>query len=359
MAGDYGYANARLRAMKASLLDRRAYEALLAAPSVEALVEWLVRTPYKEEIEAALVKHGGVPCLMEGLRRNVARAVGAITRFFDGRPRELVRLLVARWDLSNLIAILRGQARGVSAEEILGALVPAGELKEVELRELAEQPTIRATAELMLTWRLPYAGALASALRRSDGDLAGVETELHHLRFRDGLAGLGGDANDRIVREMLEVEIDVENLLLLIRLSALANRRAALQARYGFGETRALLIEGGSLPSGLLARLSAAVDVEAIARLLQGTPYGISLRSRLEPYRQSGDPSVLERGLEEALVLKGVRMFHRDPLGIAIAVGYVWAKSNEIANLRLIAQGKALGWRPETIRDEMIWWSRE
>lgn len=347
MADDYGYGNARIRAMKASLLDRRAYEALLSAASVEGLIEALVGTAYKEEIEAALVKYAGVPCVTEGLRRSVQRTVGSITRFFDGRARDLVRLVVSRWDLSNVIAIVRGQARGVSAEEILRALVPAGELKELELQELVKQPTIRATAELMLTWRLPYGGALARALRLSDGDLAQVETELHRVRFREALADLGADANELCVREMLEAEIDVENLSLLFRLSGIGGRHAAP------------LVDGGSLPSRLLAEVAAARDIEAMVRLLQETPYGSLLQGRLEKYRQSGNASVLERALEEHLVLKGVRMFHRDPLSIAIPIGYVWAKSNEVANLRLIAQGRALGWPPEAIREEMIWWVRE
>ncbi|MBI2358126.1 MAG: V-type ATPase subunit [Deltaproteobacteria bacterium] len=359
MAGDYGYSNARIRAMKAALLDRRDYEALLAAASVEALIEALARTAYKEDIEAALVKVAGVPCVVEGLRRNVVHTVGAVPRFFDGRPRELVRLLVSRWDLSNLIAILRGQARGVPAEEILQALVPAGELHEADLRELVKQPTIRATAELMLTWRLPYAGALAGALRLGNGDLAGVETALHKVRFGDALASLGREANDLLVREMLETEIDVENISLLLRLAGLGDRRAALQARYGAAGPGALLVDGGSLPAHLLGQLGAAADAEAMVRLLQGTSYGAALQNRLGHYRQSGDAGVLERGLEEILVLKGIRMFHRDPLTIAIAIGYLWAKSNEIANVRLIAQGKTLGWGSDMIREEMIWWTRE
>jgi V/A-type H+-transporting ATPase subunit C len=165
--------------------------------------------------------------------------------------------------------------------------------------------------------------------------------------FREALANLGADANELCVREMLEAEIDVENLSLLFRLSGIGGRHAAL------------LVDGGSLPSRLLAEVAAARDVEAMVRLLQETPYGNLLQGLLEKYRQSGNASVLERALEEHLVLKGIRMFHRDPLSIAIPIGYVWAKSNEVANLRLIAQGRALGWPPEAIREEMIWWVRE
>jgi V/A-type H+/Na+-transporting ATPase subunit C len=359
VADEYGYGNARIRAMKAALLDRRAYEALLGAASVEALIEALARTDYKKEVEAALVKYGGLRCVTEGMSRNVARTIGSIAKFFDGRPLALVRLLVSRWDICNLIAILRGQARGVGAEEIVRALVPAGELGEAELKELVKQPTMGATAELMLTWRLRYAAALAGALRRADGDLAASETELHKSRFREALAALGDEENDWLVRAMLQSEIDIVNLSLLLRLAMLGDRAAALRARFGAAEIGPLLIDGGSLSPRLLAELGAAPDVEAMAGLLRATPYGRSLQGRLEAYRQSGDAAILERALEGLLVLKGIGMFHRDPLGIAIAIGYIWAKSNEVANLRLIAHGKALGWQPEAIREEMIWWARE
>jgi len=359
MGGDYGYGNARIRGMKADLLDRRAYETLLAAASLEALIEALVATAYKEEIEAALVKHPGVECVAEGVRKNIARTTGSMIRFFDGRPQQLVGLLVSRWDLFNLIAILRGQARGVAAEEILATLVPAGALKDHELQELAKQPTVGATAQLMLSWRLPFAGALARSLRLAGGDLALVETELHRIRFRDALAALRGDENDMLVRDVIETEIDTQNLSLLIRLSSLADWRAALRARFGPADPAALLLDGGHLSRRRLAELMAATDIEAMLRILEGTVYGPALQARLGEYRQGADAAVLERALDSHLLLKGARMFHRDPLGVAMAVGYLWAKSAEVANLRLIAQGKALGWSPDAVRQEMIWWAQE
>jgi V/A-type H+-transporting ATPase subunit C len=345
VAGDYGYGNARIRAMKASLLGRRDYEALLSAGSVEGLIEALLRTDYAEEIKAALVREGGVQCVNEGMRRNVVRTVGAIPGFFDGRPRELVRRLVARWDLHNLIAILRGQARGVSAQEIHSALVAAGELKEIDLRAMIQQPTIQAT--------------LAGALREADGDLVGVETELYRCRFRDALIDLGAEANEMLVREMLELEIDVANLSLLIRLAAAGDQRPRREGTLRSVKTAALPIEGGRISSGLLQRLGAAPAVETVVKLLAGSAYASPLQDGLEKYLQSSDAAVLERALERTLVLSGIRMLYREPLSIATVIGYLWAKCNEVVNLRLIAQGKALGWRAEMIREEMIWWTWE
>lgn len=359
MPSDYGYANARIRALKSCLLNRQDYEALIGAANSSALVQQLVRTAYKPDVEAALLRYEGVRCVADALRRNVTRTVGSLRRFFDGRGRELIELLVARWDLFNLIAILRGQAHGVAAEEILSVLVPAGVLTDTELRELVKQPTIQATSELMLTWRLPFAGAVAQALRLSGGDLASVENRLQQIRFRDALARLGTDTNEELVREMFESEIDVANLSLLLRLAPLRRQTSATALTSSSVDMRAMLIPGGSLPVYLLAELAEAADVEAMIGRLADAPYGQALRQRLEQYRQSGDAMGLQRALETLLALKGIRMFHRDPLTIGTAMGYLWAKTTELANLRYISQGKELGWQADAIWGELSWWGTE
>lgn len=355
MEGDYGYANARIRAMKSWLLDARIYDALLAARGIDEVIEVLVGTVYRTEIEAALVKYGGMKCVAEALRSNVTHAIGKLKNFFAGRSRELALLLLARWDIFNLMTILRGQARGVAPDEILDALMPIGELTAAELRELAQQPSMRATVDVMLTWHLPYAKPLARALGSSDGaDLWSVETRLHQWRYGEALAGLGEEENEALVKEMLQAEIDVVNVLTLLRLSRLDDRAARLQRRYGTPAVLPLLIAGGRLSEQRLQELSAALDVESLVRGLQGTPYAAVLANRMQRYRQSGDVAVLQGGLEEFLVRTGVRMMYRNPLSIAIAIGYIWAKTNEVTNVRVIAQGKALGLERDAIQQDMI-----
>ena len=359
MPSDYGYANARIRALKSCLLNRQDYEGAIAAANTGALIQLLVRTAYQPDVEAALARYQGVRCMADALRRNVTRTVASLRSFFDGRARELIEMLAARWDLFNIIAILRGQSRGVAAEEILSVLVPAGALSQTELSELVKQPTIQATSELMLTWRLPFAGAVAEALRLSGGELARVESRLYQIRFPDTLARLGTETNDALICEMLESEVDVANLALLLRLAPLRRQTAATALVSSIADMRALLIPGGSLPLYLLAEFAEATDVEALIGRLADIPYGQPLRQCLESYRQSGDVTVLERALEKLLALKGIRMFHRDPLTIGIAIGYLWAKTTEVANLRFIAQGKELGWQSDAIRGELFWWGGE
>lgn len=353
MPSDYG--NARIRAMKSRLLDARTYEDLLAAMSIDACIELLSGTAYKAEIEATLVKYGGLQCVTEALRVNVANTIGKLKTFFSGRPRELVAMLLARWDIFNLMTILRGQARGVSTDEILHTLMPVGELTEVELREMAQQPSIRATADLMLTWHLPYARPLARTLQaRGDADLWHLETWLNQLLYREALEGLGEAQNDLLVKEMLQTEIDIVNVSTLLRLCRLPDRATQLQSRYGSAAALPLLTPGGGLQRDTLEKLSRATDIESMVRALSDTPYAAILSNRLQMSHQRADLAALQRGLEEFLVRRGVGMFHGDPLSIAIPIGYMWAKTNEVTNVRLIAQGKALGWDRDAMVRDMI-----
>ena len=356
MESDYAYGNARLRAMKSRLLNARAYDALITATNLEEVIRLLAQGPYKIEIETALVRHSGMRCVSEALRLSVTRTIGKIKTFFRGRPRELVRVLLGRWDVFNLMTILRGQARGVPADEILDTLVPAGELAVVDLRELSQQPGIHATAGLMAAWHLPYAAPLAAAVRTpSNGDLSGIETRLAQSRYREALTELGDDENDLLVREILQIEIDATNLLTLFRLCRAGDLAKQLQAKYGTTSAAPLLIEGGRLDRRMLEELSVLGDVGSIVRRLEGTPYEAILSTRMDKYRQTGNPAVLQRALEEFLVRKGVQMFHRDPLTIAIPIGYITAKSNEVVNVRLISQAKMLDLDWEAIREELIW----
>jgi vacuolar-type H+-ATPase subunit C/Vma6 len=47
-------------------------------------------------------------------------------------------------------------------------------------------------------------------------------------------------------------------------------------------------------------------------------------------------------------------MFTRDPLSIAIPIGYIGCKEIEVANLRLIAQAVTLGLKRDEVRQELI-----
>ena len=70
---------------------------------------------------------------------------------------------------------------------------------------------------------------------------------------------------------------------------------------------------------------------------------------------KAGKISVFEKELEKYLIKRGISRFLGDPLSIAIAVGYIWAKYNEIANVRIIARCKTADIPEKELRGELVY----
>ena len=115
-----------------------------------------------------------------------------------------------------------------------------------------------------------------------------------------------------------------------------------------------LLIGPGHIPIELLANAARQSSVMEAVNLLTGTPYGATLRGAMEKYATANRLSVFERALARRQLQHAVSFFASDPLGLGVLLGYVVLKTNEVANLRAIAQGLMLGEKSDRIRAELM-----
>jgi vacuolar-type H+-ATPase subunit C/Vma6 len=360
VAEGYGYANARLRAMRSRLLARADYDDLLSRTHIEDVITRLAATPYKEDVEVALARFSGVRCIFEALSANLTHTLLKTREFFEGEPRVLVGILLRRWDRQNLLAILRGQSREIPPEIVLSAVVPVGQLDEVALREMARQPGLRAAIDLMTTWRLPYAQVLREVRARAGAapDLDQLElalTRFHYNSLREPLSQ--GDDNHSAVLEFVQSEVDLLNLSTVLRLVWRPELVPLAQQRYRDAGVRSLLVEpGGFLSTARLAQLvTGATGLEGLVQALGNTRYGPALEAGWQRYQASeGGITVLERELERWRAAGVAAMFRRNPLSVAVPIGYLGCKEIEVANLRLVAQAVALDMAREQVRADLI-----
>lgn len=356
----YGYGNARLRAMRSRLLTPAGYYQLLARQNVEELITALAETPYKGDIELALTRLDGARGIFEAIRTRVTRTLRQIPAFFEGEPRALVELILRRWDRHNLLAILRGQSHGVSAEAVVAVLDPVGQLDAVSLRELARQPGLRAALDLMTTWQLPYAGALRQVRPRSGvtPDLDQLELALNRFYFNSIRAVLKPEnSNHALLLEQLALELDLINLRTALQLAHRPGLAERVQQRYQAADARPLLLEpGGAAPVELLAQLVAqGGGIEGLVNGLRQTRYGPALAEGWRRYQAGeGGLTVLERELERWQAGRLAGLFSHDPLSLAIPLGYIGCQEVEAANLRLIAQAVALNLKRDEIQRDLI-----
>lgn len=371
---DYGYLNARIRGMKTRLLGRGDLEALVCAETVPELTSSLLATTYKPDLEWGRVRLPGVAGLEEGLRRNTVATMRKVEECAKSNREALAiyRVLMSRWDVHNLRTLLRGLHIDALPQEIRESLLPVGRLDESQLLELSSQKQIKSLIDLLVMWGHPYARPLVQEHPHyaKSHDLSGLELRLDQFHYRYlveltcrrfpgtfWLARLTGrqviaraisagrTPSVGLVRTVIQQEIDMVNIVTLLRLTREGSEPE---------ESEGFFIPGGTAMTKEKFRDLAGRDVASLVDGLTGTPYHKSLQKALPRYYERGAVSVLERRLEEGLVTRAVGLFRSDPLSSAIMIAFLYAKFNELTNLRLLARGKEARIPDDRIREAML-----
>jgi vacuolar-type H+-ATPase subunit C/Vma6 len=145
------------------------------------------------------------------------------------------------------------------------------------------------------------------------------------------------DEDDRALAAYFGWLIDRRNLLEAVRARQEGDRAAV-----------AVFAEGGiDVDRTLFDRVLRAADWAAVSDLISGTRYG-----SVSIVGEGGHPPVTqaERQLTSALIRRLDGLARPNPLGFALVIGSFERKANEVATLRMIAQGVAYGMAPEEIR---------
>ena len=355
---DFVYGNTRLRARRAGLLVRRDFESMVGL-GVDELLGALSATAYAPDIERALPGRHGVRRLHQAVRAHLARVLDEMRGFYRGGARTIDDLLLARWDLGNLLALIRGQASGASVEDVLAAIVPLGGIDDAVAREVARQRSFSAAIALLSAWRLPTPHDASSLLDawpefERTHDLQALEAHLtaahiEHVTAQLTSMGAAGEP----VRAAVAQQIDAHNLLAALRLreALVGGERDELSAD---DRHRALMPGGALAPATLLAAMEpGAPDNVLLALARDPAP-----RWWLEPLRrwvESGDLIALQDAVQAALTADALARFEReDPLGAGIPVAFTAAKELEARNLRMLGDAGAHHADPAVTRARLV-----
>ena len=346
---DYGYGNARVRGMRSRLLTPHFFDELMAAHDVNRIIQALIDTEYGPFIETAIIK-GRTPAAMdEALRDNMVATFQKVIHFLNAEASALVGTLLGRWDLFNLKSIIRGKHMHLKAEEIEDGLYAVGSLTPTDLHLLVGLEDVRAVVDTLVTWGSPYAVPLREniAAYGEGGNLASLELALDRYYFGWAAKRLAGRRqNYKLARRILGLQADSVNLLTVFRL---------LKSDIGDVDPKSFYLPGGEhVSEELFDSLAAMSDVDEVLDGLKKTPYARQLESVIATYVDEGSLSVFERALEDFVMRKALDAGRGDPLGVGITIGYLWAKQNEITNLRIIVKGTAVGMPPDRMRKELI-----
>jgi V/A-type H+-transporting ATPase subunit C len=352
----YGYTNTRIRAMKSILFKREFFEKLLEVKDTSEVINTLGKTYYRKDIETGLLRFPGSQGIEEGLKLNIIKDYQKILKLIKGNSQaeRLVKLILSRWDVHNLKTILRGIHSEASKEEISDQLVPVGQLDQAHLNVLLGQDDIKACIDILAMWGFEVAKPLTKVYKKyaEKKKLSVLELAIDRYHFDYMIKNIKkriiSRYNENLMRDYIEREIDLVNIMTLLRL---VNEHLN-DSTINYSE---FFINGGKeLSVERLVGLATEVEVESVVEKLSDCSYSPVLKEGLKKYHFTGSLSSLERKIEDYITKKSVGLFKDDPLSISIIVAYIWAKYNETVNLRIILKGKEVEMPEDQIREELV-----
>jgi V/A-type H+/Na+-transporting ATPase subunit C len=344
------YVNARVHGMSSRLITTHGFERLIAQPSLDGIITELEKTPYHEEIVEARILYSGISCIEYALRKNLMKTYRKILGLVEGeKSAQYIIIFLKKWDIQNVKTIIRGKNIQRSNEEISGCLIPAGTMDEATLVELVKQPDVRAVVDLMATWDIEYAVPLTRHIGEffEQNEIGRLEYALDQYYFESSLKQLRGKRHDdKVVRDLIGTEIDIRNIktaLMMIRDSVSAE------------DADSFILEGGKeITRDFVHSIIRTKKISDAIRLFEQTPYRFLLSVPDFDVSQ-GKISVLEKELDRFQIRNGVALFRGDPFSFTVVIGYLWAKLNEITNIRVIARCREAGMPDELMESEIFY----
>jgi V/A-type H+-transporting ATPase subunit C len=354
MAGSpYASALGRIKAYQPTLLPKETYGPLVAAKDLTDVTKLLEPTIYGVEIAQSGASYQGAPLLEVAINRTFVRRnrLAYEASPFAGRP--LVGAYLRRWDIQNIGLILAAKAQGrpiadtetflVSSRDIPAGLF-AGTMTIDDFRVLLQQPTLEAVAQALV--KFGYGGVLLPRIESYNRthdvfpllaalDRYYYEQVLEAARFYQG--------DEWVVRQFLQSEIDVRNVLLLLK-----GKDAGLPIE----PVLERFLEGGTLLRANVAELYGARTAAELVTSLEGRFPALPQGNLV--YEQDRSLTGFESALLTERAVRELKRMRAYPLSVSILFTFLLLAELERTDLRRIVYGKLYGIPDPTIQGLLI-----
>ena len=338
----YASALGRLKPEFTAFLAKETYAQLTAAKDPNEIAKLLDATPYAPDIQAARASYQGVALVEVAINRTFVRRNRHAYEATPFAGRGVVGAYLTRWDLQNIELILSAKAQGrpltetedhlVSSREIPAGLY-AGVLTLDDFRQLLAQPTLEAVAAALV--RYGYGATvlpLVEAFQRTHDIfpiLHALDAE-YYQRVLDAAKFFQGD--EWVVRQFLASEIDVRNVLLLLK-----GKAAELPA----DEVGSRWFSGGTLSAAEVPDLYGVRGVPELAdRLAARFP---SIAEGSADYADGQSLTGYEAALSRDRAATELGRLRTYPLSLSVVFTYLLLAELEREDVRRIAFAKLYG----------------
>jgi V/A-type H+-transporting ATPase subunit C len=333
-----------MRVRKAKLIPREEYMRMLnmSLPEITRIIQ---ETQYKQEIDELSTVFDGIDLIEIALTWNLAKEYQKILEITPGNLKQFTRSYLRRWDIQNVLTILRGRMQGEKTGKIKEILVPAGSLDRVMLDRLLAEDTPERIVELLKGNRIYTVLSREYPAAKESGSFSRMENELYKQFFSEIIeeAESGIKGGNQFL-DFIRFDIDIRNIKTLFRLRADTFEEDA----------RDMYIAGGVLSAAEFANLNTIKDLVEFIDLLKTKVRNNLLISLLDELKSEKAIRDVETRLTRVQLEQMERISKRNPFSIHPILVYLEKKKYEVFNLRALARGKESKLSSERIAEYLV-----
>lgn len=345
VAAPYIYVCTRMRVRKTTLLPREEYMRMLNM-NLPEITRLIGETDYKQEIDELGTTFKGIDLIEVALSWNLAKEYQKIQEITPGTLKQFTRAYLRRWDIQNVLTILKGRLQGAKTGKIKEILIPAGSLDKVALDRLLAEESPDKIVEMLKGYRMyPQVFAREYPLSKESGSYSQLENELYKQFYSEIIAEAeSGIKGGKLFLDFIRLEIDIKNVKTLFRLRADTFEEDA----------RAMYIQGGTVSAADFVTLNTMKDQNEFIDSLKGKVRQKSIIALLDELRSEKAIHDVESRLTRVQLDQMERMSKRNPISIHPILVYLEKKKYEVFNLRALARGKESKLPSEKIAEYLV-----
>ncbi|HXQ48303.1 MAG TPA: V-type ATPase subunit [Thermoplasmata archaeon] len=354
MAGSpYASSLGRLQSQFTSFLQKDAYPPLANAKDVAEVTKILEATPYGPEILQMAASYKGAPLLEMAINRTLVRRN---RQALDSAPfagKALIGSYLRRWDIQNIGIVLSAKAQGRALQEAESQLVSsrdipagmfAGTMTLDDFRLLLQQPSLEASVQALV--RFGYGATLLPLLDTYERTkdifplLQALDRD-YYIGLLESSKYFQGD--EWVIRQFLRSELDVRNLLLLLK---------GKDAELPFEIVSSRFLEGGDLSRSAAEDLYSARTVPELATALEGRFPTVAQGA--SAYADNRSLTGYEIAVSHDRAVRELKRLRSYPLSICVIFTYLLLAELERTDLRRIIYGRLYGVAPATLEALLV-----
>ncbi len=340
----FGYSNARVKAMKQSLLSEKETNTLIEADDVAEVYTLLEKTPYKEDLIAGALKERTMADRIEfATTKNLSRTLKKIVKIVPKDTQGAVIALFQKYELNNIKTILTSKHIGEPKEKIEPIIMESMVLSKGKMNKLLNAKDVKEAVILLSGTQ--YGAVLEKQAKEYEkaGDITKLLFALDNYYYTKISAVVKNNLGDeRIITKMLKAQADIKNISNICR---------AVKDGISEDKVTGMLIEGGNIGKDRLLKASRAKNVEEAAKnFISNYP----LQKAIEEYKKTGSLIPIEMELEKNVARTGLKVLRNSVLSLGAIAGFLFLKEEEINNIRKIVRCKEFNLPNEKIREMTV-----